>query len=104
MMRSSSDGISGLKAWGNLPLNAAPTSLAELANRGEFAPIVIKSNSIQYMTVTNSIAKDTGGIPFPRNSKQIFSRCDNKAAVFVNSQASTNEKVAYVLPAFHGGE
>jgi len=84
----------------DLPSNAAPTSLAELANRGEFAPIVIKSNSIQYMTVTNSIGKDTGGIPFPRNSKQIFSRRDNNAAVYVNWQSSTKEKVAYILRLF----
>jgi hypothetical protein len=84
----------------DLPLSAAPTSLAELASRGEFAPLVIKSNSIQYLTVTNSVAKDTGGIPFPRNSKQIFSRRDNKAAVYVNWQASAKEKVDYTLRLF----
>jgi hypothetical protein len=85
----------------NLPLNAAaPTSLAELANRGEFAPLVIKSNSIQYMSVTSAVGKDSGNIPIPRNSKQIFSKRDNKAAVYVNWQSSAKEKIACYLRFF----
>jgi hypothetical protein len=64
----------------DLPLNAAvSTSLAEVSNRGEFAPLVVKSNSIQYMSVTSAVGKDSGNILLPRNSKQIFSRRDNKA-------------------------
>jgi hypothetical protein len=63
------------------PANAPPTSLADLTLRGEFAQPVIKSNSIQYMTITTSISKDSGSIPFPRDSKQIFSKRDNKALV-----------------------
>jgi hypothetical protein len=84
----------------DLPSNAAPTSLAELANRGEFAPLVIKSNSIQYMTVSSAIGKDSGSIPFPRDSKQIFSKRDNKAAVYINWQTSTKQKVSYTLRVF----
>jgi hypothetical protein len=84
----------------DLPANAAPTSFAELASRGEFAPLVTKSNSIQYMTVTSAIGKDSGNIPFPRNSKQVFSKRDNKAAVYVNWQSSLKQRVAYTLRVF----
>jgi hypothetical protein len=85
----------------DLPLSATSTSLAELAKRGEFAPLVIKSNSIEYMTVANSIVKDAGGIPFPGSSKQVFSKRDNKAAVYVHWRASSaKEKVAYTLRLF----
>src|SRR5216683_3063296 len=84
----------------DLPSSAPPTSLAELANRGEFAPLVIKSNSIQYMSVTSAIGKDFGSIPFPRDSKQIFSRRDTKAVVYVNWQTSTKQKFVYSLRLF----
>lgn len=83
-----------------LPSNAPSTSLAELANRGEFAPLVMKSNSIQYISVTSAIGKDSGSIPFPRDSKQIFSRRDTKAVVYINWQTSTKQKVAYNLRLF----
>lgn len=84
----------------NLPLNTAPTTLGELANRGEFAPLVVKSNSIQYMMVTNAVGKDSGNIPLPRNSKQIFSKRENKASVYVNWQTTTKEKVMCSLRFF----
>jgi len=84
----------------DLSSNTPPTSLAELADRGEFAPLVIKSNSIQYMSVTSAIGKDFGSIPFPRDSKQIFSRRDNKAVVYVNWQTSTKQKFVYSLRLF----
>lgn len=77
----------------DLPLNAAPISLAELSTRGEFAPLLIKSNSVQYMMVTNAVGKDSGNIPLPRNSKQIFSRRETRASVYVNWQTTTKEKV-----------
>jgi hypothetical protein len=83
-----------------LPSKAPPTSLAELANRGEFAPLVIKSSAIQYMSVTSAIGKDSGSIPFPRDSKQIFSRRDTKAGVYVNWQTSTKGKIVYTLRLF----
>lgn len=84
----------------DLPSNAAPTSLAELANRGEFAPLVIKSKLIRYMTVTSAIAKDPGTITYAENSKQVFSKRDKKAAVFVSWEFLTKEKVAYTLRIF----
>jgi len=83
-----------------LPSNAPPTSLADLANRGEFAPLVLKSNSIQYMSVTSAISKDSGSIPFPRDSKQIFSRRDTRAVVYVNWQTSSKQKFVYSLRLF----
>lgn len=82
------------------PSNAPPVSLAELANRGEFAPLVIKSNSIQYMSVSSALGKDSGRIPFPRDSKQIFSKRDAKAVVYVNWQTSAKQKVSYTLRVF----
>jgi hypothetical protein len=84
----------------DLPSKALPTPLTELANRGEFAPLVIKSDSIQYMSVTRAIGKDSGGILFPRDSKQIFSRRDTKASVYVNWQTSVKQKLAYSLRLF----
>lgn len=83
----------------DLPLSAAPTSLAEIASRGEFAPLVVRSNFIKYMIVTNS-GNDIGRVTFPGNSKQIFSRSDKKAAVYVNWQTSAKEKVACTLRVF----
>lgn len=77
----------------NLPLSTAPTSLGELSNRGEFAALLVKSNSVQYMMVTNAVGKDSGNIPLPRNSKQIFSKRETKASVYVNWQTTTKEKV-----------
>jgi hypothetical protein len=86
----------------DLPLNTAvPTSLAEVSNRGEFAPLVVKSNSIQYMSVTSAVGKNSGNIPLPRNSKQIFSKRDNKAAVYVNWQSSVKEKIVCHLRFFN---
>lgn len=84
----------------DLPSSSAPTSLAELAKRGEFAPLVLRSNTVKYMTVTNSIGKETGGIRLPGQSKAIFSQHDNHAAVYVTWQASTKEKVASTLRLF----
>jgi hypothetical protein len=83
-----------------VPSNATPTSLAELFTRGEFAPPLIKSNSIQYMTVTSAVTKDPGSIPFPQNSRQVFSKHEKKAAVYVNWQTSAKEKVSYTLCLF----
>jgi hypothetical protein len=84
----------------DLPSNTPPTPLAELANRGEFAPLVIKSNSIQYMSITSAIGKDSGSLPFPHDSKQIFSKRDTKAVVYLNWQTSTKQKVVYGLRLF----
>ena len=84
----------------DLPSNAPPTSFAELTNHGEFAPLVIKSHSIQRMSVTSAIGKDFGSIPFPRDSKQIFSKRDNKAIVYVTWQTSTKQKLVYSLRLF----
>ncbi len=77
----------------NLPSSTAPISLAELSKRGEFAPLLVKSNSVQYMMVTNAVGKDSGNIPLPRNAKQIFSKHDTKASVYVNWQSIKKEKV-----------
>lgn len=82
------------------PSNAAPTSLADLASRGEFTPLVIKSNAVRYMTVASAVTKEPGSIPFPENSKLIFSKSDNKASVFVSWESLSKEKVAYSLQIF----
>jgi hypothetical protein len=85
----------------NLPLIATNSiSLAEVSNRGEFAPLVVKSNAIQYMSVTSAVGKDSGDIPLPRNSKQVFSKRDNKGAVYVHWQSSVKEKITCYLRFF----
>jgi hypothetical protein len=52
------------------------------------------------MSVTSAIGKDSGSIPFPRDSKQIFSRRDTRAVVYVNWQTSTKQKFVYRLRLF----
>jgi hypothetical protein len=77
-----------------ISLSTAPISLAELSKRGEFAPLLVKSSSVQYMMVTSAVGKDSGNLPLPRNSKGIFSKHETKAAsVYVNWQAISKEKV-----------
>ena len=83
-----------------LPSNTPPTSLAELARQGEFAPLVNKSNLIQYMTVSSAVTKEPGSVPFPQDSKQVFSKRDGKAAVYVNWRTSTKQKIGYTLRLF----
>ncbi|MGB8472464.1 MAG: S1C family serine protease [Candidatus Acidiferrum sp.] len=85
----------------NLPSKAAPTSLAELASRGEFAPLVTKSNAIRYVTITSAVTKDPGSMAFPENSRQVFSKRDNKAAVYVSWEFLAKEKIAYALQLFN---
>ena len=52
------------------------------------------------MTVTSSMSRDTA-IPFPRDSKQIFSRRNSKAAAaYVSWQSSSKEKVAFTFRLF----
>lgn len=83
-----------------VPSNTTPTSLAELADRGEFAPLVIKSQAVRYVTVTSAVTKESSSITFPENSKLIFSKRDNKAAVYVSWQSQSKEKVTYGLRLF----
>jgi hypothetical protein len=83
-----------------LPSTSAPVSLSTLAQQGEFAPLVIKSNAANYMTVTTAMNKQYGAIPMPQNAKQIFSKRESKAVVFVDWQTSTKQKFATTLRLF----
>ena len=84
----------------DFPSNSAPVSLSTLAQQGEFAPLVIKSNAVNYMTVTTALNKQYGAIPMPQNAKQIFSKRESKAVVFVDWQTSTKQKFATTLRVF----
>ncbi|GEM_PF-1890757 len=79
---------------------ATPTSLAELAKRGEFAPLVSKSSVIEYVTVSSAVTKQPGGVLLPQDSKGVFSRREGKAAVYVNWRSSTKQKIGYMLRLF----
>jgi hypothetical protein len=83
-----------------LPSNSAPVSLSALAQQGEFTPLVIKSNAVNYLTVTTAMNKQYGAIPMPQNAKLVFSRRENKAVVFVDWQTSTKQKFATTLRVF----
>jgi hypothetical protein len=85
----------------SLPSSAAPASLAVLTSRGELAPLVVKSEAIQYMMVTSAVGRDSGNLPLPRSEKQIFSVRDKQAAAYVNWQSSRKEKVSYSLRLFN---
>lgn len=82
------------------PAASTTTRLAELANRGEFLPPVVKSNSIQFAALAGLISKDSANMLTPRDFKRVFSRRDNKAVVYVNWQTFAKEKLNYVLRLF----
>jgi hypothetical protein len=78
----------------------SPTSLADLARRGEFLAPVTKSNSLQYVTLTSLVTKDPSNTIGPRDFKRVFSRRDNKATVYANWQTYSKEKLTSVLRLF----
>lgn len=81
-------------------LAGSTTRLAELANRGEFLPPVMKSNSMQFVTLASAVSKDRGGLPSPRDYKRVFSRRDKEAVAYVNWQAQSKEKFSCILRLF----
>ena len=85
---------------GELPLNAATTHFADMANRGEFLPPVAKSKSILTATFTTNMEKLGPGV-YPRDYKQVLSHKDKKAAFYVNWQNSNKEKFSCVLQLFN---
>jgi len=84
----------------DLPTNAVPRTLAEFMSSGEFAPLVVKADVVQYMTVTSGMGKDPGSVPFPRDRKEIFSKRDGKGAVYVNWRTGTKQKFSCNLRIF----
>lgn len=82
------------------PLTAAPTSLAELATRGECAPLVVKSNYKPYVAVASYSGKNVVGNPVAENMKTVFSRQRDKAAVHLDVQGTSKEKLTYALRLF----
>lgn len=82
--------------------NAAGSStrLAELASGGEFLPPVMKSNSMQFVTLAAGVTKDRGGLPSPRDYKRVFSRRENQAVAYVNWQTQSKEKFSCILRIF----
>ena len=83
-----------------LPVSSAPTTLSALAQQGEFAPLLVRSNTVQYLTTSTAVTKQNGSIPLPGNAKQVFSKRDNKAVVFVNWRNSTKQKFSTTLRVF----
>jgi hypothetical protein len=83
-----------------LPSTSTPVSLSTLAQQGEFAPLVMKSNTVHYLTITTAVSKQYGAIPVPQNAKQIFSKRENKAVVFVDWQTSVKQKFPATLRLF----
>jgi hypothetical protein len=79
------------------PAASAITRLGELATRGEFLAPVVKSNSVQYATVTSAVTKEPSNMISPRDSRRVFSKRDNKAVVYVNWQTYSKEKLICVL-------
>jgi hypothetical protein len=76
---------------------SATTSLAELASRGEFLTPVVKTDSIQYATLSSVINKGVANTLMPKDYKRMFSRRDNKAVMFVNWQVVSKEKLNCAL-------
>ena len=84
----------------DLPSMAALTSFAELASRGEFAPLVIKSNSIRYMSVSSGSTKTQA----PCHSHGIRNKLSRSATVrplsTLNWQRSAKRKFPCTLKLF----
>lgn len=76
------------------------TRLAELITRGEFLSPVVKSNSVQYVTLTSLVSKEPSNTISPRDFKRVFSRRENKAVVYANWQTYSKEKLICVLRLF----
>jgi hypothetical protein len=76
------------------------TRLAELANRGEFLSPVVKSKAIQFVTLAGRVAREQSKVLTPRDFKQVFSRRDNNAYVYVNWDNASKDKLNCVLRLF----
>jgi hypothetical protein len=83
-----------------LPMSSAPTALSTLAQQGYLAPLLVRSNLVQYVTISNAVTKQYGSLPLPGSAKQVFSKRDNKFVVFVNWHTSTKQKVSTTLRVF----
>jgi S1-C subfamily serine protease len=81
----------------DVPTNASPTSLAELASRGEMLPPVIKVHSLQSATLA---VMAPGRAQFPQEYKRVFSRRETKPIVLVTWQGFEKEKFTSVLRLF----
>lgn len=85
----------------DLSQSTSAAKLADIATRGEFAPPVLKSDSVSYFTLSSAVDKEKGSVPFPRDTRQIFSRHDNKIAAYVTWQNSVKKKVVYSVRLFN---
>jgi S1-C subfamily serine protease len=95
--RSTNLGTTGLAVpQGSLPevpANATPVRLAELAARGEFLPPVMKTNSVQSASIGTSSPGNTASL---REYKRVFSRRDVKPVVQISWQSVEKEKLTSV--------
>ncbi|HEY2822061.1 MAG TPA: hypothetical protein VGJ06_13545, partial [Candidatus Acidoferrum sp.] len=46
-----------------LPMSSAPTALSTLAQQGYLAPLLVRSNLVQYVTISNAVTKQYGSLP-----------------------------------------
>jgi S1-C subfamily serine protease len=81
----------------DIPSNAAPTRLAELADRGELLSPVVKTHSVQSAVLADM---GPGSGATPRDYKRVFSRLDIKPVVYVSWQGAEKEKFTCVLRLF----
>ncbi|HVG91199.1 MAG TPA: hypothetical protein VNB54_06880, partial [Alphaproteobacteria bacterium] len=81
-----------------VPANAAPLRLAELAGRGEFLPPVIKTNAVQSASLG---IMGPGHVTIPRDYKRVFSKSDVKPVVYVTWQDVVKGKLTAVLKLFN---
>jgi Trypsin-like peptidase domain len=81
-----------------VPANATPVRLAELAARGEFLPPVMKTNSVQAASMGTSSPGNTASL---REYKRIFSRRDVKPVVQISWQSVAKEKFTSVVRIFN---
>ncbi len=82
----------------DVPANATPVRLAELAVRGELLSPVVKINSVRSASLGTM---GPGSGTSPRDYKRVFSRRDVKPVVYVSWQDVEKEKFTCVLRLFN---
>lgn len=81
--------------------SAKPTSLSEIAAKGDFLPSLVKSDSIALATLSSYVEKDPDRLPFAKDYRQVFARKDNKASVFVSWPPREKRKVKCEIRLFN---
>ena len=74
----------------------SPVALADFQVHGQFLPPLVRSDAIEVAAISSGITKDSMSMT-PRDYRQVVSRRDNKAVVFVHWNSSDKRKFTCIL-------